>query len=369
MLVCPFNKRTMLWICPAPSWRKLRAQVTLMSIRQTLLVLTLCAGAPPGIGAPAGPVPAKSMALLFDRGDAVWIANGQGTDQRLLILNAHAPVWSPDHKRIAFARGGEVWVCNRDASHQRQLTRWWMALGKHIQREIPEVQMAWDPVEPVLTVSREETYEVVRGKQRTKVTGSVLYDVPLVPGPSRKIVQRFGPEEEGAGYQFSNQECPAWSRDGKWLAFARNGDVWVTHRQKPDPGDFHQFDRDTFRLVAPARFDDPDYRGSRENEGVKRLSWSPDGRHLAYCFERLGGSGTYSSTVLTIGRGADGSPRGLGRKAIPGLAAQPCFSPDGKWIAFGSWSRNGACCPDIWVATLDGRVRRRLITNASEPAW
>jgi len=268
------------------------------------------------MGVPARPGPAKSMALLFVRGNAVWIANGQGTDQRLITHNADSPAWSPDHKRIAFARGGEVWVSSRDGGNQRQLTHWSAGMPKLTLGDPPEIRISWDPIEPVLTVSREEAYEVVRGKQRTGVTGSVLYDVPLAPGRSREIVERFGPEEGGAEYQFSNQECPAWSRDGQWMAFARNGDIWMVSRHKATRGELRRWDRDATRLSAPARYDDPDYRASRMNIGVKGLSWSPDGRHLAYCLERLGGSGVLWIRVLTIRRGDRGEPVVVAAKAI-----------------------------------------------------
>jgi WD40 repeat protein len=130
---------------------------------------------------------------------------------------------------------------------------------------------------------------------------------------------------------------------------------------------------DITRLAAAAHYDSPTYRASREIKAVTHLSWSPDNRHLAYCLNRLGGSGTGELHVMT-----------LQQKAAPWLSVeqdtklldeftpapsdcafqpkQACFSPDGKWIAFSS-------CDAIFAISIDGRQLVKLISNASQPVW
>ena len=63
-----------------------------------------------------------------------------------------------------------------------------------------------------------------------------------------------------------------------------------------------------------------------DSAGYRSPSWSPDGQHIAFGFERDGRAEIY---VI----GSDGSnPRNL--KDHPAWAALPSWSPDGRHIAF-----------------------------------
>ena len=85
-------------------------------------------------------------------------------------------------------------------------------------------------------------------------------------------------------------------------------------------------------------------------------TWSPDGQHIAFGFERDGRAKIY---VI----GSDGSdPRRL--TDHPAWAALPTWSPDGQHIAF--VSERGVS--DIYVIGSDGSDRRNL-TNDSHWDW
>ncbi len=76
----------------------------------------------------------KNWKLAFVRGGSIWVANGNGTNQRKIITDADAPCWSPDKTRLAFARYGDVWIARADGTHQRRLTRRWNWNPKQMER-------------------------------------------------------------------------------------------------------------------------------------------------------------------------------------------------------------------------------------------
>lgn len=66
--------------------------------------------------------PAARWTIAFVRSGDIWMANGEGNEQRLVIKNAQAPAWSPDKTMLAFARKGDVWVSDANGQNQKQLT-------------------------------------------------------------------------------------------------------------------------------------------------------------------------------------------------------------------------------------------------------
>ena len=68
---------------------------------------------------------AKTWKLAFVREGNIWVANGDGSNQKLLITNVESPSWSPDRKQIAFSRDCNLWIAESDGSKQRPLTKAW----------------------------------------------------------------------------------------------------------------------------------------------------------------------------------------------------------------------------------------------------
>jgi dipeptidyl aminopeptidase/acylaminoacyl peptidase len=138
---------------------------------------------------------------------------------------------------------------------------------------------------------------------------------------------------------------PAWSPDGRQLAFAAQD--WQTKQSALHLADLQG-------NVGPALL--------AEQTRMERISWSPDGTHLLFeglseeksgelFFINADGSGRRQ---LTSAKGSDGDAR---------------LSPDGQQIVFTSYRNGGR---DIYLMESDGSNLRRLTRHAADdinPSW
>jgi Tol biopolymer transport system component len=95
-------------------------------------------------------------------------------------------------------------------------------------------------------------------------------------------------------------------------------------------------------------------------DDVRGVSWSPDGRYIAFGEEKFIASGNRllrRRDIHTIN--VDGRPRSR-RVVRNGLF--PDWSPNGRSIAF----ERGR---DIWVFSLNDRRQRRIVRHGSSPRW
>jgi Tol biopolymer transport system component len=170
------------------------------------------------------------------------------------------------------------------------------------------------------------------------------------PGANGKIafatengIAVVGPD--GRGFQrlsTGNDRSPAWSADGRRIAFERRtrgggSDVWVM-----DAGGAHQ------------------RRVTRTPGAERHPTWSPDGTRIAY--------GAASGIYVTA---ASGGPATF---VVDG--ANPSWSPDGSRIAYTSEAVVDGDYPmgphgGVWTVAPDGggAQRVRMTAYAADPDW
>jgi hypothetical protein len=169
---------------------------------------------------PAWSPDGSRIAFRSDRdglGD-IWVMQADGTGLvnvtrntlRFGVMSSFQPSWSPDGTRIVFAEGAEIatpfrsWIASvrADGTDLRMLTN---RIGHS------DGAPAWAPDGRTIAIER-------------RTAGSAVAQLQLIDPDGRDVVLAFEP---GPG------TAPAWSRDGRWLAFTHEGEVHVTRLGEP----------------------------------------------------------------------------------------------------------------------------------------
>lgn len=74
--------------------------------------------------------------------------------------------------------------------------------------------------------------------------------------------------------------------------------------------------------------------------GAEQIAWSPDGKELCYTARRVPNPEASTDSSLWAVPVGGGAPKNL-TPGLPGYDQDPVYSPDGRWIAFGSMARAG----------------------------
>jgi dipeptidyl aminopeptidase/acylaminoacyl peptidase len=168
-----------------------------------------------------------------------------------------------------------------------------------------------------------------RGLKRRRFSGRITLPAELAAGGGRFARATFPRRRDDASW-------PAWSPDGKAIAFVRGPYYCAWDDPVGCAG------RDQIWLMNADGTD----RHLIAAHGVTP-AWSPDGTKLAY--------GAPNDQVVIAN--ADGSDQQV---VTSGL--YPAWSPDGHDLAV---QDHGS----IWVVSTDGTNRHRVLRNAAAPAW
>jgi Tol biopolymer transport system component len=253
----------------------------------------------------------------------IYTVRHHGSQLRALTTtpdeNEFGPAWDATGTRIAFWRTpapfgpGSIWTMDGDGTHQRQLTT-----------GIDARDPVWNPAGTRIAFTLVDA------------TGFHIWSMRASDGGDRR------PVTSGPAQDFE----PAWSPDGTRIAFTRG-------LEQGDPGDICVLDLNTGAITVLAPSAEYDHQ----------VAWSPDGTRVV--FERDFGN---SSSIFTVN--ADGSQL---TRLTSGtfFDVGPTFSPDGRFIAFGS-DRAGTILHDLWAMTADGRHLHRILKapySEAFPDW
>ena len=319
------------------------------------LITGACGGEP---AEPSGPPPVLAGKILFTS-DLRWDAPGQveamnadGTARNRLTKDAayySDPVWSLAAKRIAFTRrqtfdgDGSICVMNADGSAPSCLTQDPLA-----DYGAP----AWSPNGKKIAFARHRTGATCLARSTTAPCVAAERGIYVMNADGTALTRlTIPPAQLTSDSHNIEDDTPAWSPDGRTIAFARG-----------EAG----YERSIFVMNA-------------DGTGVKRITtpgsyvddsspaWSPDGRKIAF----VRGDGARSNIYVMNSDG--GATRKLTKK---GDNAKPTWSPSGAAIAFASnrdaGPGHGIGGLQIYVMNASGTAVTRITNDAAEaydPNW
>jgi dipeptidyl aminopeptidase/acylaminoacyl peptidase len=275
----------------------------------------------------------------------IWVvpaAGGEAVPMTAKGVNSSRPRWSADGKYLAFlsARGSgdkdgpktQVWTLNRSGGEAQQLTETIQGVSSF------EWSPKGDRMVLVLSDPSPEELEAAEAKEK-----SIEKIKPSTPKPW--VIDRLQFKRDNIGYldrlrshlyvfeiagkkltQVTSgdydDEDPAWSPDGRFLAFASNrsedpdhnfnSDIWVVAADNPDKG------MTLTRLTKNAGSDDSP-------------AWSPDGKWVAYVSQTDAKALDYATQHLAI-VGAQGGTEKVLTQKLDRSVYRPRFAADGQSI-------------------------------------
>jgi TolB protein len=274
-----------------------------------------------GKGAPSA-FPGNSGRIAYNvaaSGRSAWIAtiSPDGTRVRRLVSGrseAFSPSWSADGRRIVFVMAGAVWRVNGDGQQLKRVTRRGI-----VDPESP----GWSP----------DGRRVVFAA-RTSGHNFDIYVCNVDGSALRRLTKSSSPDEH-----------PSWSPKSGQIIFSRTP---LLTRDFPASAELWLMNADGRRPRRIGVGSSPD--------------WAPGGKRIAFTRgdQIWVANASGGNAVLLIGG--------------PGMAGDPAWSPDGRWIVF--WSDRASdesTKGDLYLASADGELVQRLTFEPAlwhfAPSW
>jgi dipeptidyl aminopeptidase/acylaminoacyl peptidase len=275
-----------------------------------------------------------------DKNDTdIWMASWDGTQEIQLTSSPDGesrPRWSPDNKYLAFvssrqgAKAGQLWLLNRAGGEAIKVSDVkggigdyeWAPDGKRLVLVVNEPDPR-DPKEddkteaekkktpPPIVIDRYQFKQDIEGYLRNGRSHLYVFDLA-----SKKA------EAITSGTQFE-ESSPAWSPDGTRIAFvSKRGD-----------GDVDRHDNTDIWVIEPRPGAQPKQITTTTTGEEGPLSWSPDGRQIAFLAGDELKYSAYNQNRLGVVSSTGGQPRYLA-ESLDRPIRQPVWEEGGSSLAF-----------------------------------
>src|SRR6267378_2009828 len=290
----------------------------------------------------------KTAILKTDKNEErIWMVPRSGGDAIALTaegVSSSHPRWSPDGKSIAFLSERnegqtQVWLLSLRGGEAQRLT--------DTPQDVED--FAWSPDgRRLVLVLRDASPEELEAAKEAKENEGEALAKEKKKTPKPYVIDRLQFKLDEVGYLDrrrthlfvfdlatksltqvtsgdSDDSEPAWSPDGKLLAFTSN-------RSKPEPD--LTYNSDIWVVAADNRDKGAHLSQVTSNAGADSTpTWSPDGKWLTYVTQLDPKLFDYATKHIAVSPAAGGEARVL-TLALDRVSITPRFSPDGKSIYF-----------------------------------